>query len=177
MTVRKCTQLLQRTPYEGIIFICFLLLFLLTVLLCLLLSASEFDSIATARGGADEGAQARRLLTELLLQLSHQKKLQQAQAREMMAIDQQQAQQPHATNGVQASSGHPRQEAVQEVLIKKEKNRSEHDTEGQGKSISTQESSFQPVESRSERYSCNSASAKNLNQYAANFFTNRCIFD
>eukprot|EP01034_Spumella_vulgaris_P028175 gene28175-34991_t len=36
----------------------------------------EFDSIALARGGADEGAQARRLLSELLLQLTHNKTLQ-----------------------------------------------------------------------------------------------------
>ncbi len=37
---------------------------------------SEFDSIALARGGADEGAQARRLLSELLVQLTHNKALQ-----------------------------------------------------------------------------------------------------
>jgi SpoVK/Ycf46/Vps4 family AAA+-type ATPase len=38
---------------------------------------TEFDSIALARGGADEGAQARRLLSELLVQLTHNKTLQQ----------------------------------------------------------------------------------------------------
>ena len=35
----------------------------------------EFDSIAVARGGSDEGGQCRRLLAELLLQLTHNKHL------------------------------------------------------------------------------------------------------
>ena len=38
----------------------------------------EFDSIACSRGGGEDGAQSRRLLSELLLQLTHQKQLQQA---------------------------------------------------------------------------------------------------
>jgi len=33
----------------------------------------EFDSIATARGGMDDGTMSRRLLSELLLQLTYQK--------------------------------------------------------------------------------------------------------
>ncbi len=58
-----------------------------TILLFLTLPELEFDSIAVCRGAMMEGTQARRLLSELLLQLTQQQQQQGHQGMKEIAND------------------------------------------------------------------------------------------
>jgi hypothetical protein len=48
-----------------------------------LICCTEFDAIAATRGGMEEGMSSRRLLSELLLQLTEQKQIQNQESKDL----------------------------------------------------------------------------------------------